>query len=134
MNKNILIIFIIMFLVIGGSCYFLNQKKVLSIKGKQLIEENLEVGNIVSVFTDSESENAIRIMICDDAESCQAPRGGKSNFSGIVGIVKGIENNNINLELEDGELKTIAMSEETQIFKNHFNERSRPEPSEGFKK
>jgi len=134
--KKIFILIVVVLLIAGGSYYFLNQKKGFDMKRGQasLEKEELEIGNVVSVFIDSETENAVRIMICDNIDSCQSPQEGKSNFSGIVGTVKSTENNSINLELESGELKTITMSEETQIFKNRFNGRDRSSPPQGFKK
>jgi hypothetical protein len=126
---------IIVLILIGGGVFFLTKKGNPGRQGPLMGEsiDSLEVGNIVSVFVESGTDNAKRIMVCESLEACQMPksgRGGNNNFSAIVGTVKNIDNNNVELELETGESKTIILSDQTQIFENQFKGGTPPQKFE----
>jgi hypothetical protein len=137
--KKIFILLCVILIVISIGIFYLNNKqKEINAKAQLPIfmEENIDLsslksGDIVSVFIDSKENIANRIMICDNIESCQMPnrpnnQEGKSlnqdnnkkgEFAGIIGTINNIQEDNISVELETGEIKTITLSEQTQIFK-----------------
>ncbi len=125
--KKILAISIVLILIGVIVFCFLNKKEAPSLQTKQppIKGEDisvLEVGNIVSIF--NENDLVDKIMVCDSLETCQMPKNSKDNNSlRIIGTIQNINGNNIDLELETGEVKIITLSDDAQVLKNNFNKR-----------
>jgi len=127
MKKQIVIIIVLILIGVAGF-WFLNKKQApdnFQSKQPPVMGEDigvLEVGNIVSIFNANDSVD--RIMVCESLESCQMPKNGKdNNSSGIVGTIQSINGNDVDLELETGEIKTITLSDDAQVLKNNFNKK-----------
>ena len=141
-KQHIILISVLVLLIIGGGIYFLTKPKNNGFSNnfnerqgpgnmKELNIDDVAEGNHVTAFM--ENNNAVRIMVCENAETCQMsgnkgenqqppagnqkPNDNMEDVTILSGIVIGKASQSIIIETDSGGSETIIVSDETQILR-----------------